>query len=66
MKTTSSFRLPDELRERIRDQAAAERRSFSNECRVLLEAALVVETSTRDKEVQYTEGRCCVVGQMGH
>jgi len=46
MSTTSttpapcSFRLPRGLRDRIRARAAAELRSFSAECRYLIEAGL--------------------------
>jgi len=34
--------VPTELRDRIRDRAAVERRSFSNECRLLIEVGLAV------------------------
>ena len=40
MSTAASIRLPDPLRERIKLRAQRERRSFSNACRVLLEAGL--------------------------
>jgi predicted DNA-binding protein len=53
MRTTSSFRLPDELRERIREQAQAERRSFSNQCRILLERALTERERRAAAEPQF-------------
>jgi predicted DNA-binding protein len=37
---TTSVRLPDRLRERVRARAVIERRSFSNTIRVLVEAGL--------------------------
>jgi len=40
MNTTTSVRLPEPLRERVKARAVIERRSFSNTIRVLVEAGL--------------------------
>ena len=46
---TTSVRLPDPLRERVRAHARVERRSFSNAVRVLIEAGLdATETADVD------------------
>jgi hypothetical protein len=45
LSTPASIRLPNPLRERIRERARAERRSFSNTARVLLEVGLAAPTA---------------------
>jgi hypothetical protein len=46
----TSVRLPEPLRARVAARAAAERRSFSNQLRVLLEDALA-STPTREERL---------------
>ena len=46
MNTTTSVRLPEPLRQRVKARALLERRSFSNTLRVLVEAGLAAPAAS--------------------